>query len=56
MNCLAFANDIAILSNYVETVKIQIDLANEIAEQTGLQMFCDKTKVMTNIKGASPKR
>lgn len=55
VDCLAFADDIAILSNDIETARVQIELLKEIAEQTGLQISFEKTEVMTNIKEAPPK-
>ena len=55
VDCLAFADDIAILSNDIETARMQIDLLKEIAEQTGLQISFEKTEVMTNIKDAPAK-
>ena len=49
VDCLALADDIAILSNDMEMTRTQIDLLKEIAEQTGLQISFEKTEVMTNI-------
>lgn len=52
VNCLAFADDFAILSENLTEAVIQINLLEKIANRTGLKISAEKTKFMTNIKNA----
>uniref|UniRef100_A0A8D8ZXX3 Reverse transcriptase domain-containing protein n=1 Tax=Cacopsylla melanoneura TaxID=428564 RepID=A0A8D8ZXX3_9HEMI len=52
VNCLAFADDLAILSKGIETAKEQINILKTTAEKTGLLISFEKTEYMTNIKDA----
>lgn len=54
-DCLAFADDVAILSDSVESATIQIELLKEQAEKAGLQISFDKTMYITNNKVAPKK-
>lgn len=52
VNCLAFADDFAILSENLTDAITQINLLESIANKTGLKISAEKTKFMTNIKNA----
>ena len=50
INCLAFADDLVLLSENIESAIIQVNTLKEIAVKTGLQISFEKTHFMTNIK------
>ena len=50
VNCLAFADDFAILSESPKEAIIHINLLEEIASQTGLRISVKKIKFITNDK------
>lgn len=52
INCLAFADDLAILSRNTDTATEQINILKQEADKAGLQISFEKTKYMTNIKSA----
>lgn len=52
IDCLAFADDLAILTRDIHTAQKQIEILKEVAERVRLQISFDKTKYMTCIKQA----
>lgn len=52
IDCLAFADDLAILAENAEDARRQINGLKEIAEMAGLQISYEKTEYMTNRKDA----
>lgn len=52
IDCLAFADDIVILTDDISKAKKRVDELQMIAKTTGLQVSYEKTEFMTNIKGA----
>jgi len=53
IDCLAFADDLAILAENMEDAKRQLNILKETAEKAGLQISYEKTEYMTNRKDAS---
>lgn len=54
IDCLAFADDLAILTHDIAAAQKQIELLKEIAEKVGLQISFEKTKYMTCDKSGTP--
>ena len=52
IDCLAFADDLAILARDIPTAQKQIEILKEIAEKVGLQVSFEKTEYMTCLKTA----
>ena len=52
VDCLAFADDLAILARDVDTAQKQIEILKETAEKVGLQISFEKTEYMTCLKTA----
>lgn len=52
IDCLAFADDLAILTRDIHTAQKQIEILKEVAERVRLQISFDKTEYMTCIKEA----
>lgn len=52
VDCLAFADDLAILTRDVTTAQKQIEILKEVAEKVGLQISFEKTEYMTCNKQA----
>lgn len=52
VDCLAFADDLAILTRDTATAQKQIEILKEIAEKVGLQISFEKTEYMANLKHA----
>ena len=52
VDCLAFADDLAILARDTATAQKQIEILKEIAGKVGLQISFEKTEYMTNMKSA----
>lgn len=50
LNCLAFADDLALLANSLEEAKSQIEELETIAAKVGLQISFEKTEIMPNFK------
>ena len=48
VDCLAFADDLAILARDTATAQKQIEILKEIAEKVGLQISFEKTEYMSN--------
>lgn len=55
VDCLVLADDIAIFLSDMGTARIQFNLLKKITEQTGYRNFVEKTNIMINTNGASPK-
>lgn len=54
LNCLAFADDLALLANNVEEAKVQIEQLENIAAKVGLQISFEKTEIMPTIEVETP--
>lgn len=54
INCLAFANDLAIYSDSIETAAREISQLKTQLPKAGLQIAFKKTQLVTNMK-PSPK-
>lgn len=52
IDCLAFADDLAILAESLEDAIEQINILKEIAEKSGLQISFEKTEYITNVNDA----
>lgn len=52
VDCLAFADDLAILTRDIDTAQKQIEILKEIADKVGLQISFEKTEFMTCLKTA----
>ena len=52
INCLAFADDLALLSRNTDTAIEQLNVLESQAEKAGLKISFDKTKYITNIRTA----
>ncbi|KAI5720012.1 hypothetical protein M8J77_000651 [Diaphorina citri] len=52
IDCLAFADDLAIFADDITSAIKQIEILKEIAEKTGLQISFEKTEFITTIKRA----
>lgn len=52
VDCLAFADDLAILARDTTTALKQIEILKEVAEKVGLQISFEKTEYMSNVKSA----
>lgn len=50
VNCLAFADDLALLSSTLEEAIHQIEVLQEIAAKVGLQISFEKTEIMPTFK------
>lgn len=50
VNCLAFADDLALLSNSLEETTHQIEVLRDIAAKIGLQISIEKTELMPTFK------
>lgn len=55
IDCLAFADDLAIVAESMEMAKRQIELLKEQTDKAGLQISFEKNKFWTNIAAASNK-
>lgn len=56
IDCLAFADDLAILSNNIDDAIKQINNLKEAAERTGLQISFEKTKFTTDVSRSPNQR
>lgn len=54
MNCLAFADDLALLANDMEEAKLQIEELDNIARKVGLQISYEKTEIMPTFPVTAP--
>lgn len=51
-DCIAFADDLAILSENIDDAIEQINILKEVSEKAGLKISFEKTKYMTNVKNS----
>lgn len=54
LNCLAFADDLALLANDIEEAKFQIEELENIARKVGLQISYEKTEMMPTFPVTTP--
>ena len=52
INCLALADNFAILSEHLTSAVTQVNFLEDIASRTGLRISAEKNKFLTNIKNA----
>ncbi|KAK7792046.1 hypothetical protein R5R35_001680 [Gryllus longicercus] len=52
IDCIAFADDLAVLAENMEDARRQINILKETAEKAGLQISYEKTEYLTNRKDA----
>lgn len=52
VNCLAFADDLALIANNIEEATTQISILQSLAAKTGLKIAFNKTEFISNIKDA----
>ena len=55
IDCLAFADDLALLASSIEVAVMQLNILRHQAAKVGLQVSLEKTKYLTNIS-ESPRK